>query len=461
MELRDYQRGSVEDLRGNFRSGVKRNLLVSPTGSGKTVLFVYVTKGAASRGLRVLILTHRAEILAQICRTLTTWGVPHATLTAGRSVPPGYQVMVASVQTLCRRLEGSPAPDLVVIDEAHHSCAGSWVKVFAAYPKAFYLGVTATPERLDGKGLGDFYHGMVMGPRVAWLIENGFLSRPRYFSPAHTVDVSAFRKVAGEFNKKDASAAMDRPSITGDAVDHYRRLAHGRTAIAFCVSIAHAEHVSAQFNAAGIPAEVIDGTMDDAARQAILDRLRSGDTLVLVSVDLVSEGFDLPAVGATILLRPTASLALHLQQVGRGLRPAPGKTDTIVLDHVGNCTRHGLAEEDREWSLEGFSAKKRKKEVILETKQCPECFAIHAGPRCPECGHVRKSPIRKLEQRDGELKELSATELLARRQMQHEENQCSNLDDFRQLAIRRGYKPGWAWFRWKTSWKSKLQKKAA
>ena len=461
MELREYQQGAVEDLRRNFRSGVKRQLLVSPTGSGKTVLFVYVTKGAASRGLRVLIITHRAEIMSQICRTLTEWAVPHATLTAGRHIPSGYQVMVASVQTLSRRLEGSPPPDLVVIDEAHHSCAGSWVKVFAAYPKAFYLGVTATPERLDGKGLGDFYHGMVMGPRVSWLIANGFLSRPRYFSPAHTLDVSSFKKTAGDFNKAEVAVAVDRPSITGDAVDHYRRIAHGRTAIAFCVSIAHAEHVAAQFNASGIPAEVIDGTMDDEKRQEILARLRTGATLVLVSVDLVSEGFDLPAVGATILLRPTASLALHLQQVGRGLRPAPGKSDTIVLDHVGNCTRHGLAEEDREWSLDGYSAKKRKTEAVLETKQCPECFAIHAGPRCPECGHIRKSPIRELEQRDGELRELTTEELLARRTMQREENACSSLEDFRQLALRRGYKPGWAYFWWKNSWKSKLQKKAA
>lgn len=349
----------------------------------------------------------------------------------------------------------------VVVHNCHHACAGTWVKVFAAYPDAMFLGVTATPERLDGKGLGEFFHRIVLGPRVAWLIENGFLSRPRYFAPSHTIDVSGLKMTAGDFNKKDATEIVDRPSITGDAVEHYRRIASGRTAIAFCMTVAHAEHVAAQFCEAGIRAEVIDGTMGDDQRTTILDRLRARTTMVLVSVDLVSEGFDLPAVGAVILLRLTASLALHLQQIGRGLRPAPGKIDTIILDHVGNCSRHGLAEEDREWSLEGHSAKKRKKEAILETKQCPECYAIHAGPRCPECGATRKAAVRAIEQVDGQLREFTAEELQAKRLFRDEEAQCSSLNDFRQLALRRGYKPGWAWFRWQNSWKSKLQKKAA
>ena len=456
MELRPYQLQSVEDLRVEYRAGVRRLLLVSPTGSGKTVLFVYVTKGASSRGLRVLILAHRGEILDQISRTMSSWEVPHAVLTAGRTLPMGYQVMVASVQTLCRRLEGSPKPDLVVVDEAHHSCAGSWAQIFAAYPDARYLGVTATPERLDGKGLGDFYHGIVMGPKVGWLISNGFLAKPRYFAPSHLVDVSSIKKTAGDFNKKELGEVMDRPTITGDAVEHYRKFCQGRTAIAFCVSIAHAEHVAEQFKAAGIAAEVIDGTMGREERSAIVERLRARKTMVLVSVDLVSEGFDLPAVGAAILLRPTASLALHLQQVGRVLRPAEGKSDALILDHVGNCARHGLAEEDRPWSLDGHTAKKRTKEKALETRQCEKCFAIFWGPKCPECGTVREIQTRELEQTDGQLQEISAARLADIRNRKAEERMCRTLEDFRKLASIRGYKQGWAYYRWKTSWKSKV-----
>jgi DNA repair protein RadD len=450
---------SVEELRGNYRAGVKRQVLVLATGGGKTVMFVYITKGAAAKGLRVLILTHRSEIMHQICATLKAWEVPHCTLTAGRTIPSGYQVMVASVQTLGRRLEGSPRPDFIIVDEFHHVAATSWFKVLAEYPNARLLGVTATPERLDGKGLGDFAHKMVLGPKVQWLIDQGFLSRPRYFAAIRSVDVSAIRKTLGDFNKKEVSELMDRPSITGDAVDHYRRLAAGRTAIAFCTSIAHAQHVSDQFRGAGVSAEVIDGTMGEEQRQGILGRLRDGATKILVSVDLVSEGFDLPAVGAVILLRPTASLALHLQTIGRGLRPKPDGSDVVVLDHVGNCTRHGLAEEDREWSLEGHAAKKRKAEAILETKQCPKCYCIFSGLKCPECGHVRESKAREIEQRDGELKEVTAEELRARRMKRDEEAACNSLADYQALGKKRGYASGWSWFRWKSSWKSKMKSK--
>lgn len=459
MELRDYQMSCVEDLRGQYRAGEKRLLLVSPTGSGKTVLFAYITKGAASRGLRVAILAHRSEILDQIGKTLNRFEVPHFMLTAGRSIPTTYQVMVASMQTLCRRLDGSIAPDLVVVDEAHHSCAGSWAKVFAAYPKARWLGVTATPERLDGKGLGDFYHKLILGPKVQWLIDQGFLAKPRYFAPVHTVDTSALKKIAGEFSRKDAAEVVDRPSITGDVIAHYRKHAGDRTGIIFCVSVTHAEHIAAGFNAAGITAEVIDGTMGGDKRRAIVERLRTGQTQVLVSVDLVSEGFDLPAVGAASLLRPTASLALHLQQVGRVLRPADGKLDAIILDHVGNCARHGLAEEEREWSLEGYSAKKRSKERALEVKQCDNCFRIYRGPECPECGE-KKKPKLALEVRAGELAEVSTDKMLEIRRRLREENDCKSLEDFQRLARMRGYKPGWAYFRWKNSWRRRSATKS-
>lgn len=461
MDLREYQVQSVEDLRGCFRVGIKRALLVSPTGSGKTVLFVYVAKGASSRGLRVLVLTHRGELMRQISTTLNTWAVPHALLSAGRHIPEGYRVMVASVQTLSNRLEGSPVPDLVIVDEAHHSAATSWMKVFAAYPKAMFLGVTATPERLDGRGLGDYYQKMVMGPKVSWLINRGYLAKPRYFAAKQVVDMEGVKKIAGEFSKKESSERVDRPTITGSAVENYLAHAKGRTGIAFCISLIHAQHVVDSFLAAGISAEIIDGTMGSDRREAIVERLRERKTMVLVTVDLVSEGFDLPAVGCAMLLRPTASMAMHLQQVGRVLRPAPGKVDAIILDHVGNCLRHGLAEEDREWSLDGHAAKKRPKEAVLETKQCPECFVIHGGLKCPECGHVSKSKVREIEERDGKLQEIEAERLAKLRVLRNEENQCNTLEEFRQLAIRRGYKPGWAYWRWKNSWKSKMNLKKA
>lgn len=452
MELRDYQSENVEALRSKFRQGNRRVLFVSPTGSGKTNVFVYVTKGAMSRGLRVLILIHRQEILDQISRTLTAWEVPHGLLTAGRRIPQGYMVLLASVQTLVKQLEGSPSPDLIIIDEAHHACAQSWVKVFAAYPTSRVLGVTATPERLDGRGLGDFFDDMVLGPSVSWLIQNGFLARPKYFAPEHLLDTSLLKLKGGDFDKKQAAEVVDKPTITGNAVDHYRRTCMGQPAVAFCVSIEHANHVAAEFNAAGIKAAVIDGTMASDLRRSILDDLRERRILVLVSCELVSEGFDLPAVIAAILLRPTASLALHLQQIGRALRPCDGKVNAIILDHVGNCVRHGLAEETRDWSLDGHSAKKRTKLATLETRQCPSCYAIYCGVRCPQCGSVRESQTREIMQKEGRLVELRERELEENRHRKIEEKRCRTLEDFQRVGRERGYKPQWAFWRWKNSW---------
>ena len=444
MQLRPYQSSLIEELRGGFRAGVRRQLLVSPTGSGKTVLFAFIVKGAVAKTLRVMVLAHRAEILDQISRTLTAVGVQHGLIQAGEDMSATAQVQVASVQTLVRRFDKVPSPDIVIVDEAHHSTAGQWAKVFAQYPNAMFLGVTATPERLDGSGLGEFYQRLVRGPEVQWLIDNGFLSQPVYFAPKQAIDLSAIRKMAGEFSKEDAAALLDKPSITGDAVAHYLKYASRRKAVAFCVNLKHAEHVAEQFRASGIPAGTIDGTLTREDRKQRVADLASGKISVLTSCEIVSEGFDLPAVDAAILLRPTASLALHLQQVGRCLRVAPGKSESIILDHVGNCLRHGLAEEPRDWSLEGSSSKKRKKDDILDTRQCEKCYAVFSGPVCPQCGAAKVSKARELEQREGELEALNAEKVAASRMRLREEGRAQTLDDLLKLAAARGYKRGWA-----------------
>jgi len=456
MELRPYQVDCVEQLRTGYRQGIRRQLLTSPTGSGKTVLFSFITKSSLAKGQRTVIMAHRSEILRQISDTLTTFEVPHKVLRAGMATPKLAQTVVASVNTLGRRLEGFPPPDLCIVDEAHHSAAGTWARVFGSWPTTRFLGVTATPERLDGKGLGDYYDRMVRGPEVQWLIENGFLSPPKYFAPERMVDASSIRKVAGEFARDDAAKVFDKPTITGDAVLQYRKICPGKTAVVFGISIAHCIHVANQFRGSGIPAAVIDGTMTDEQRSQVIADLRARRTLVLISCELISEGFDLPAVEAVILLRPTASLALHLQQIGRGLRPSPGKTCTFVLDHVGNCLRHGLAEEERDWSLEGYAARKRKEQdALIKTRRCEKCFAIFNGPLCPCCGAPYETKVRDVEQVAGELKQLSPEKLAAIRARKGEERGCKTFEDFQKLGASRGYKPGWARWRWQNSWRYK------
>lgn len=454
MELRPYQNQLANDIRGAFGSGANRPLAVSPTGSGKTVLFSYITSQVLKRGSRVIIVAHRREILDQISATLKRVGVPHGFIQAGKSTS-NQPAMVASIQTLARRLDTIPAPDLVIIDEAHHSVSKSYVQMFAAWPTAKFIGVTATPERLDGKGLGAMFDRMVMGPSVQWLIDNGFLAQPVYYAPREAVDLSQVHTIAGDFDRSEAEEIVDTPRITGDAVTHYVRFCNRQRAVAFCISVAHAQHVADTFNSCGIPSASIDGTLEPEVRKQRVDDLTAGKILVLTSCELISEGFDLPAVNAAILLRPTQSLSMHLQQVGRALRPYPGKTNAIILDHVGNCLRHGLAEQERDWDL-GGREKRLKKSSLVETKQCSKCFAIFAGTVCPQCGSQREIATREIEEVDGELQRLSIEDISKKREERREEGKCKTLDDFRALAKLRGYKLGWAFFRWQARQRKSL-----
>jgi superfamily II DNA or RNA helicase len=254
------------------------------------------------------------------------------------------------------------------------------------------------------------------------------------------------RTTAGDYNRADLAERMDRPTITGDAVTHYRKYCDGQPCIVFCTGIKHAEHVASAFNAEGYRFQVIDGTLskDERARR-VLD-LSSGALQGLVSVDIVSEGFDLPCVSTAILLRPTASLSLHLQQIGRVLRPSPGKQRAVILDHVGNCRRHGLAEEIRDWSLDGIRkrAKRGPQDDVASTRQCPQCFAVHTpSPACPQCLHIYEIKDRIPDVVDGELEELKAR--VAVRERKREQGTAQSLEDLVRVGKARGMKNPYGW----------------
>jgi superfamily II DNA or RNA helicase len=463
LNLRPYQQKGVEELRARFRAGDRNVLYQLPTGGGKTVVFSYITEGASKRGNRVLILVHRQELIRQTSASLQEIGVDHGIIAPGFT-PSFDDVQVASVQTLVRRLDRIHPPNLIISDECHHAGAASWSKIFNKFTRANILGVTATPCRLDGKGLGraagGFFDSMVNGPPVSELIDAGYLARPKVYAPPVGADLSNLRKKYGEFVTADAAAAMDKPVITGCAVEHYRKLANNVPAIAFCASVAHAEHVADQFRAAGYQAASIDGTMHDNDRKARIAALGNGGLHVLTSCDIISEGTDIPIVGAAILLRPTASMGLYLQQVGRALRMYDGKTHAVILDHVGNVMRHGMPEEDREWSLEGakLAAKgKKKDEDDIKVKQCEQCYAVHEpAPKCPVCGHVYEVSAREIQQAEGELQELDSKRMAeieadrAKMFRKREEGQCRTLEDFQKLGEKRGYSPGWAYHRYRS-----------
>jgi superfamily II DNA or RNA helicase len=394
-------------------SGPDRLFLLGDfTVTHNTVCFSYIAAGVARNEKRVLIIAHRRELLKQISRALKLVGVRHAVMSGGYVGIPTAKVVVASVFTLARRVHRFPEPDLIIGDEAHHFTPDStWGKVVGAFPKTKVLGVTATPERLDGKGLGLMFDDMVMGPSVAELTEQGFLSRADVYAPSRP-DLGSVRTRMGDYVSNQLEGAMDKPSITGSAVSHYAKLGNGKRAIAFCVSVKHAVDVAAEFRKAGYLASHIDGGMDDRERDGILKRFEDGEIQVLTSCDLISEGFDLPAVEVAIMLRPTKSLSLYLQQAGRAIRIAPGKDKTIILDHAGNTAVHGFIDEHRDWKLTiGEAREKKDAQAAATVRTCPKCYAMHRPmPACPKCGHVYKTSGRKIEQREGELVQVSRAE---------------------------------------------------
>jgi DNA repair protein RadD len=428
-------------------SGHRAVLFVLPTGGGKTFTFVHIAEQAAIRGNRVCILVHRQELVDQASRSLHAIGCNHGIIAAGYRQDLRQGVQVASVQTLARRLHTIP-PDffqLLIVDEAHHAVAGTWAKVLAAMPRAKVLGVTATPERLDGRGLGDQFSAMVQGPDAAWLTAEGFLVPARIFAPPG-IDLTSVKRFDTRKGRHDADDILRQGQAMGDAVSHYRRTIaehHNGTAIAFCCSVAHAEAVAQAFNDQGIPAATLDGSMDRGVRRRTIADLGAGVIKVLTSCDIISEGTDIPSVTGAILLRPTDSLGLHLQQVGRVLRPCPGKAHAVINDHVGNTLRHGLPTDARDWSLEGRPKRKRAASDAIPIRICPQCFSAipsTANP-CPECGHVVEQARRELVTIEGDLRELTGAEL--RRQERREVVQARTREELEAIARDRGYKPGW------------------
>ena len=433
MNLRPYQQQLVTDIRLQYQLGHKAVLAVLPTGGGKTVCFSYIAQAAAKKGNRVLVLVHRAELLDQASRSMP---VPHGIIAANRGMDLSHAVQVASVQTVARRLHLLPRDffQLIVVDEAHHTSAGTWDKTIQHFHAAKLLGVTATPIRGDGRGLGGHYQSMVQGPTAQQLTDDGYLAPAKVLAPPG-FDSAGLRKKMGDFDTKDAEQRVG--TIMGDCVGHYRKHLSGQTAIAFCCSVAHAEAVAHLFNSNGVSAASIDGSMDTANRRQLLADLAIGRIKVLTSCALIGEGVDVPSVGGCILLRPTASVGLHLQMIGRCLRPQPGKT-AVVLDHVGNTLRLGHHLEDRDWSLDGI--KKRDREAAPSVKVCPACFATSpsAAQICGDCGHEFAPPERReLKQVDGELQEIAVTK-------RREQGKARDLEALRELAQQRGYKRGWA-----------------
>ena len=428
--------------------GHKAPLIVAPCGFGKTVLFSYFTRKAIEKGNRVMILAHRDELLDQISDTLNEFQVGHSFIAAGRWCSIRSLVHVASVFSLVKRLHKIPKPDIIICDEAHNFCSGgTWSKIFNAYPEAWRIGVSASPLRLSGEPLGDAFDDLIVGPTTRELIDAGDLCEYRLFG-AKNIDTSKIHTQMGDFNKKELNNAMDKSVITGNAVAEYTKYCAGKRAIVFCCSIKHAENVAEEFRKAGYTAGIIEGRMPKDARKRLVDSFRRGDIQVLTSINVISEGFDLPAIEVAIMLRPTKSLRLWIQQSGRALRNCPGKKEAFILDHAGNSERLQFWPCDTyDWSLNG-TKKKPKEDNGPKIRLCSSCFGANESWRkqCKYCNKEFTVVSREPDKEEGDLHEIDIKKIRIDRR--REEGRCKTLEDLIKLGEERGYNKAWARIRW-------------
>ena len=438
MQLRAYQQKLISEIHAAWANGEKNVCAVLPTGGGKTVCFGTVLQN--HEGAAVAI-AHRRELVGQMSVTLARLGVRHRIIAPNQSIreivtlqmrqvgksffDPNAKVAVAGVDTLVRRDDLGKWPEQVglwVTDEAHHLLIeNKWGKALAAFPNAKGLGVTATPVRADGKGLGRHNDGLfdrlIIGPDMRDLIDGGFLAEYRIFAPKSDIDLAnvPVSATTGDFSAPQLRKAAEKSHITGDVVKSYLKIAPGKLGVTFCVSVEIAQETATQFRAAGIAAEAVSAATPDLVRAETLRRFSERKILQLVNVDLFGEGFDLPAVEVISMARPTASFGLYCQQFGRVLRPMEGKTHAIVIDHVGNVLRHGLPDAPRVWNLDRREKRDKKDKDELKIKVCKACTGVFERfhKTCPYCGH-KDEPISRAGPKfvDGDLLELDPGVLL-------------------------------------------------
>jgi len=418
VQLRDYQSRAIERAREAYRQGARSVCLVSPTGSGKTVIASELARSAVARGGRVLWVAHRAELLRQAQSKLSMFGVPAGIVAPWAKSEPNIPVQVASVDTLVAR--GSLPPATVVIwDECHHVAASGWHTIAEHYRTSTILGLTATPSRGDGRALDDVFGALVVVAQPRELIEAGHLVPTHVFAPE-----------------------TKRKQLALDPLDAYQQRTPGTQTLVFCPNVAYANDLAMRFSGAGVEAACVDGGCSAEVRAAALDAFADKRLRVLTNVYVLTEGYDCPGIETVILARGASTPGIYLQMVGRGLRPAPGKSHVTVIDLVGCVHEHGLPDEDREYSLSGKAIRRGTKSA-LGTRTCKQCGAIQrtGGLVCVRCGAPWPPPPPPV---------VRATDLalVSRRARQTDDTKKQRFLDFLYIAKKRGYRRGWAFHRY-------------
>jgi len=440
LKLRLYQSDALTKTKQAFRQGFHRPLVVLPCGAGKTVLFASMAASSQRKGKTVWFLVHRRELLDQTIETFGRFGIPLDT------------IYIGMVATYANHLDKYPKPDFIIFDEAHFSMANTWQKITAQFPDAYIVGLTATPARLDGKPLGATYDNLIVGISTRELIEQDYLSDYKYFAPS-VADLSNLKRKGSDFDPESSAELLMQRAVYGDVIESYRKYADGLQTICYCSSIKHSESMAEEFRAAGINAVHFDGNTPTGERKQIVQDFRDKKIQILCNVDLISVGFDVPDCWCCILLRPTMSTALAIQQSGRALRPQPGKV-AIILDHVGNYTRHGLPDDPHEWSLDSSikPQEQYREDGLLTVRQCPECFfTFKSGPSvCPNCG----AEIQKTRQEIKNIKKIHLEEIKHERKEKVAESvkgkseisECKTLSEIMAWCKHNGKKSGYGYY---------------
>lgn len=450
--LRPYQQKGVTEILACLQRGVKGTLYSLPTAGGKTVVLSDVVRDRAAADWEIWIFVHRRELLHQTSRMLEAASIDHGIIAPGHPVTSD-RVQVASIDTIGARLAQLAARlatvRLAIMDEAHHVVAGKWRAAISAMPNALLVGVTATPFRYDGKGLGDFFQQALKGPGIRELVAQGYLAPACVYAPPNKLDLRKVKTRMGDYAVNELRKLVDTDELTASAVFDYVRICPGKPAIVFCVDVEHTHHVAAAFRAAGWASAGLDGSMPTHVRDRAIRELATGKLQILTSCEIISEGTDIPVVTAAILLRPTKSTGLYLQQVGRAMRLYPGKTHAIIIDKVGNVQAHGMPDEERRWSLSG--GLKGMERVVTATKRCRTCHHVCAqGPEsCPACGKAYPKPrAAVVSVPAADLRAMGTVagipaERIATMNLNALLLVAKTEADLRKIAAIKGYRPGW------------------
>ncbi|MEG3175798.1 DEAD/DEAH box helicase [Sphingomonas sp. RB3P16] len=440
-----------------FRAGYRRVLLQAATGAGKTVMALSALRSARMQGLDAQFLVHRKELLKQTSKTFTSAALDHSFVAASFPFDRSAGLLLSGVQTLVNRLDGLLPPVLVIVDEAHHAVSNTYAEILERWPDAFILLLTATPERLDGRGLCEQADAIVLGPPPRWLIDYGYLSDFDIYAP----DIPDFSDVptsAGEYQAGAADRVMNKPKLIGNVVEHYLELGGGGQGIVFGQSRDHSRKLAEAFTANGIPAMHVDGTTGTTERDYFDDAFRAGDIRIGTNCDLFAEGYDVPNISYLGDASRSKSKIKVKQRHGRVLRFIPGKR-AVICDHAGNVMPsqfggqgHGLPDEDYVYTLEGRAKGKTSvNDDATPITQCTNCFLVYpsSAPCCPRCSVDRPAVPRIIREEAGKLTKIEKEQL--RRSLaitrKKEEWSCNSFSEMISLGVARGYDHPTAWAR--------------